>query len=68
MELVGGHMKGINTNPGGQASYTARKEASRSPSLVVSLPGQFQGPCMFTVACSPPHPAPPQPVHSSAQL
>lgn len=62
-----GHMKGINTNPRGQARYTARKEASRSPSLVVSLTGQFQGPCMFTIARLPP-PSSDHPVLHSAQL
>lgn len=51
-------MKGINTNPGGQDGYTARKGASHSPSLVVSLAGQFQGPCVFTVVCLPPIPHP----------
>lgn len=43
-------MKGINTNPGGEASYTAQGEASRPPSLVVSLSGQFQGPRVLPVA------------------
>lgn len=46
-------MKGINTNPSGEASYTAQGEASRPPSLVVSLSGQFQGPRMLPVAPPP---------------
>ncbi|KAK5865620.1 hypothetical protein PBY51_019875 [Eleginops maclovinus] len=60
-------MKGININPQGQASYTVRKEASRSPSLVVSFTGHFQRPYVFTVVCPPPPPCP-NPRLFSAQL